>query len=106
MHESRQFPPVVSGLTCIYGRKTPASPPINEHSEGMRKISEDALIDDVTRRLSDGHPEISPAEISVVVANARARFVNSAVRDFVPVLVQRRAERSLADREREARIAS
>lgn len=61
----------------------------------MPKRSEDALIDDVERRLVDEYAQLPAAEISGVIRKSRDDFTHSRVRDFVPLLVERRARREL-----------
>ena len=49
--------------------------------------SEAELIDHVERRLADKFAHIPSEHVSAVVAQARARFADSPVREFVPLLV-------------------
>lgn len=58
-------------------------------------MSEDALIRDVERRMIKKYSELPPAQVSTVVTRAHATFTDSRVRDFVPLLVERRAQREL-----------
>lgn len=51
----------------------------------------------LARRLAGEHPERDPAEVERIVQTAFDGFENSAVRDFVPVLVERQARLRLAD---------
>jgi hypothetical protein len=65
-------------------------------SPGVRDISEKALIDEVQRRPAGKFVQLSPDQIAAAVAQVHARFEHSRVRDFVPLLVERRASRELA----------
>ncbi len=50
----------------------------------------------VEERLSTMYSNISPEQISAAIQNALARFEQSAIRDFVPLFVERRAREQLA----------
>ena len=50
--------------------------------------NEGRAIEDVLQRLSARYPDIPPATIREVVEAQLAQFDGSAVRDFVPVLVE------------------
>lgn len=58
--------------------------------------SEAALIEDVRQRLLRKYRDVSRDQVFTVVADAHARFTDSRVRDFVPLLVERRATEELA----------
>ena len=58
--------------------------------------SEAALIDEVRERLVRKFSHIPKDQISATVAQAHARFEHSRVRDFIPLLVERRARSALA----------
>jgi hypothetical protein len=58
--------------------------------------SEAALIDEVHQRLVSKFSHVPKEQISVTVAQAHARFEHSRVRDFIPLLVERRAKVMLA----------
>jgi hypothetical protein len=58
--------------------------------------SEAALIDEVRERLLRRFSRVPQDEITASVAQAHARFTHSRVRDFVPLLVERRAVAELA----------
>jgi hypothetical protein len=62
----------------------------------MAEMSEQLLIAEVERRLTDKHPHIPADQVSVVVQAVRSRFEHSPIRDFVPLLVERRAIAELA----------
>jgi hypothetical protein len=58
--------------------------------------SEAAQIDEVHERLVRKFAHIPKERISATVAQAHARFEHSRVRDFIPLLVERRARLALA----------
>jgi hypothetical protein len=62
----------------------------------MAEISEQLLIAEVERRLTNKHPHIPFDQVSVVIQTVCARFEHSPIRDFVPLLVERRAGAELA----------
>jgi hypothetical protein len=68
------------------------------HAGRVPKVSEEELIRDVERRMIGKYPQLPPPEISTVVRKVRARFAQSRVRDFVPLLVKRRASDELCRR--------
>ena len=61
----------------------------------MPELCEDALIRDVERRLIKKYNQLPPADVATVVGQAHATLADSRVRDFVPLLVERRAQREL-----------
>ena len=62
----------------------------------MPDISERTLIDEVERRLIQKYAKLPPDQVSTVVHQTHARFERSRIRDFVPLLVERRAGQELA----------
>lgn len=62
----------------------------------MAQISETMLIDQVVERLSTRYTDVTPDRVADVVHNAHARFEQSRIREFVPLLVERRAQAELA----------
>jgi hypothetical protein len=62
----------------------------------MAEISEQLLITEVERRLTSKYAQLPPDRISSAIQNACARFEHSPIRDFVPLLVERRARADLA----------
>ncbi len=50
----------------------------------------------VVRRLVQCHPQVSPDAVALVVRRAHERFGHASVREFVPLLVERRAGRELS----------
>jgi hypothetical protein len=66
----------------------------------VRVPSEAALIGEVHSRLVRKFAHLHPDQISAAVADAHARFAQSKVRDFVPLLVERRVSDQLGRPER------
>lgn len=62
----------------------------------MPEISESLLIAEVEKRLSSTYVDLPRDRVSSAVQSARARFDTSPIRDFVPLLVERRAGAELA----------
>lgn len=56
----------------------------------MDKSGEDAAVAEVVSRLVDQHPEIPADQIRADVRAEHARFATATVRDFVPLLLERR----------------
>jgi hypothetical protein len=63
----------------------------------MAEISEQTQIAEVERRLTSKYAKLPPDQISSVVRQAQARFTQSPIRDFVPLLVERHAHAELAE---------
>ena len=63
--------------------------------------SEAALIDEVRQRLSRRFGHVPHDQISSAVTQAHDRFAHSKVRDFVPLLVERRVRDALSAAEPE-----
>ena len=59
-------------------------------------MSEQALIAEVERRLTSEYAHLAPDQISSVVRSTHARFEQSRIREFVPVLVERLARAELS----------
>jgi hypothetical protein len=59
--------------------------------------SEAASIDEVRERLVRRFSHVPKDQISATAAQAHARFTHSRVRDFIPLLVERRARAQLAE---------
>jgi hypothetical protein len=55
------------------------------------------LINGVERRLAEKYAGLPVDHISAVVRHAYAQFHSSRVRDFIPLLVQRRADEELEE---------
>ncbi|HME46548.1 three-helix bundle dimerization domain-containing protein [Mycobacterium sp.] len=63
----------------------------------MAAPSEQALIDEVRQRLIATYARLAPATVVLAVSEAQERFVDCPVRDFVPLLVERRAIKALLE---------
>ena len=61
----------------------------------MLPNEEQHLIDLSIRRLAAKYPNKSLAEVSDAVIRARIRFDGKPIRDFVPLLVERHADKQL-----------
>jgi hypothetical protein len=59
-------------------------------------IGEEALIDEVHQRLVNRYAHLAPGDVSSAVEAALTRFGRSSIRDFVPLLVERRASAQLS----------
>ena len=58
---------------------------------------EQALIDAVERRLVQKYAALPPDDVAAVVQQAYTQFQQSTVRDFIPLLVERRASEELSN---------
>ncbi|MHA3020147.1 three-helix bundle dimerization domain-containing protein [Mycobacterium sp. BMJ-28] len=65
----------------------------------MAGVSEELMIAAVTSRLIQKHPEFSPERVVEIIDENHRRFEASSIRDFVPLLVERRATAALAEKE-------
>lgn len=54
------------------------------------------LIDQVVERLATSYTDVTPDQVANVVYGAHARFEQCPVREFVPLLVERRAREELS----------
>jgi hypothetical protein len=61
----------------------------------MAEISEAVKIAEVERRLATTYGDLPPDRISSAIQKAYAQFDQSRIRDFVPLLVERRARAEL-----------
>jgi hypothetical protein len=61
----------------------------------MPDTTEQVAIDRVRQRLSTRFAQVPSDRVSIAVQDALARFTDSAVRDFVPLLVERKAGEQL-----------
>jgi hypothetical protein len=59
-------------------------------------IDEEALIDEVQQRLTQKYAHLSSGDVSAAVEAALTVFERSSIRDFVPLLVERRANAHLS----------
>jgi hypothetical protein len=62
----------------------------------MADLSEQAALAQVEDRLTSRYADLPPDRVSAVIQDAHARFEQSPIRDFVPLLVERRALRELS----------
>lgn len=60
-------------------------------------MSEELLIADVVRRLTSTYADLPPHQVSDAIRNAQARFENSRMRDFVPLLIERRVRAEIGE---------
>src|SRR5690242_4663907 len=67
----------------------------NKTMNGVLRKTERELIDDVEQRLADRFAELPAGRVSAAVDQAQARFAGSTIRDFVPLLVERRVAAEL-----------
>jgi hypothetical protein len=58
---------------------------------------ERALLSDLERRLAEKYSAVPMDHVAVVVRHAYSQFQSSRVRDFIPLLVQRRADEELEE---------
>lgn len=64
-------------------------------TDWVAEISETVLIAELEKRLTSTYADIPAVRVSSVIQSARARFDDSPIRDFVPLLVERRARAQL-----------
>lgn len=70
--------------------------PVPVEAVWVAKISEQTSVAAVQARLTSKYPHFSPDEIAATVARVHARFDRSRIRDYVPLLVERRARAELS----------
>jgi hypothetical protein len=85
-HRRSGCPPVLPVDRC----------PFLPQASVMAEISEDLLIAEVKRRLTSKYAHIPAVEVSTAIQRVYAQFEQSPIRDFVPLLVERRAGAELA----------
>jgi hypothetical protein len=56
---------------------------------------EGRAIEEIIERLSDRYPKATPEQVQHAVADAQRHFNRAAVRDFVPILIEREARARL-----------
>ncbi|MFF2555268.1 three-helix bundle dimerization domain-containing protein [Nocardia sp. NPDC058058] len=61
----------------------------------MAAIAEQQQIDELLLRLERKYPRATTEMVTVVVRSAHSRFANRPVRYFIPLLVERIADRTL-----------
>ncbi|WP_418002171.1 three-helix bundle dimerization domain-containing protein [Mycobacterium sp. PDNC021] len=70
----------------------------------MREFSEERAIGQVVARLTARYPSLDPDRIGTAVRQAHESFASSAVRDFVPLLVERHVREELDEGLRAAAV--
>ena len=63
----------------------------------MRDLNEQTAIDQLAERLTCLYPDLGADEVAAVVHQSHETFVDSRIRDYVPLFVERRARRTLAE---------
>ncbi|MET0700364.1 MAG: hypothetical protein ABWY93_11920 [Mycobacterium sp.] len=63
----------------------------------MADLSEQAALEDLERRLTSAYAAIPRDRVSTAIHDAHARFQQSPIRDFIPLLVERRVRDDLAE---------
>lgn len=63
----------------------------------MANLSEQVALTQLEDRLTSVYVGVPPDRIHAAMRSAQARFENSKIRDFVPVLVERRVRADLAN---------
>ena len=63
---------------------------------GVAQISEAQLIDELVARLTRSYAHLPHDQVCIAVRDALARFEQSPIREFVPLLVERRARAELS----------
>ena len=64
---------------------------------GMANLSEQVALTQLEDRLTSVYVDIPADRIQSAMRSARAQFENSKIRDFVPLLVERRVRAELAN---------
>ncbi|TXH15529.1 MAG: hypothetical protein E6R06_32770 [Mycobacterium sp.] len=62
----------------------------------MAAKTEEQVFTEIETRLTAKFADLSPARVTTVIDGARQQFADSTIRDFVPLLAERRAEEELA----------
>ena len=65
-------------------------------TSAMVDSSEWTAIQQVAARLMESYPTVPPDDVTTVVHHNHARFDESRIRDFVPLLVERGSRRELS----------
>jgi hypothetical protein len=60
------------------------------------ELSEQTVIEQLVERLQTRFPTVSPETVVTVVQDNHARFEGRPLREYVPLFVERRARRDLA----------
>lgn len=62
----------------------------------MIDLSEQTIVDQLVERLTRRYPKVAAGTVDEVVNQNYARFDGRPVRDYIPLLVERRAKQQLA----------
>jgi hypothetical protein len=62
---------------------------------GMSEVTDDKIVDEVVGRLAVRYPSLGTDQIAKRAWEALKAFVNPTIRDFLPLLVERRVVREL-----------
>ena len=65
----------------------------------MRQMSEETRIAELIGRLADIYAELPSAQVASVVNDALAHFDGAPLREYVPLLVERRAHKELTNKQ-------
>jgi len=91
--ENPFYPTISKAIVC--------RTPLDRWSDGGNNIGmpqeERAVIYEVERRLAEKYAALPADHVTAVVRHAYAQFRSSRVRDFIPLLVERRADEELEE---------
>ena len=62
----------------------------------MAAKTEEQVFTEIESRLTAKFADLPPARVTTIIDGAREQFAKSTIRDFVPLLVERRAVEELA----------
>jgi hypothetical protein len=89
----------VAGVRVV--SKSACAQPLDRCPDGGNNVGmpheERALISDLERRLAEKYSALPMDHVTAVVRHAYSHFESSRVRDFIPLLVQRRADEELEE---------
>ena len=63
----------------------------------MRDLNEQTAIARLAERLTGMYPNLGADKVAAVVHQNHERFIDSRIRDYVPLFVERRARQTLAE---------
>lgn len=61
----------------------------------MAEVTDEKIVDEVVGRLANRYPSVGPELIARRAWDALKAFVNPTIRDYLPLLVERRVVREL-----------
>lgn len=64
-------------------------------TSGVIELSEQTVIDQLVMRLTQRYPAIAKATVEGLVRDLHAKFDGRPLRDFIPLLIERRAKAAL-----------